>query len=161
MPHRRQHDDDYGKWRNTFHRGPERDEPYDYNGSPNPKRLYRSVRDKVIGGVCGGIADRFGWEPSLVRIAAVLSFFLFAGPLIIIAYMVMWVILPTPPRNASPLSPDEETFWRGVSDRPTVTFSNLRYKFMDLEDRLQSMERAVTSDEWRLRRQFRDLEKGQ
>ena len=36
----------------------------DYISSPNPKRLYRS-RDKVIAGVCGGIADRMGWDPTL------------------------------------------------------------------------------------------------
>ena len=48
----------------------------------------------------------------------------------------------------------------GVSDRPQVTFSNLRYKFMDLEDRLQGLESSVTSNEWRLRKQFRDLERG-
>ena len=31
-------------------------------------RLYRSVRHRVIGGVCGGIADHFGWDPFLVRV---------------------------------------------------------------------------------------------
>jgi len=163
MTHRRhQDDDDYGKWRNTFHRRPEaEDEPYDYVGSPNPKRLYRSTKERVIGGVCGGIAERFGWEPTLIRIAAVVAFFAFAGPLIIFAYVIMWVITPKRPLTARNLSPDEDTFWRGVSDKPSVTFSNIRYKFLDLEDRLQSMERAVTSDEWRLRKQFRDLERGQ
>jgi phage shock protein C len=159
MPTRKRHEDDYGKWRSRFH-GQEEDEPYNYEGSPNPKRLYRSTSDKVLGGVCSGIAERFGWEPTLVRIATALSVPLFAGPLAIIGYMVMWIIVPKKPRTARNLSPDEERFWRGVSDKPAVTFSNLRYKFMDLEDRLQGMERSVTSDEWRLRKQFRDLERG-
>lgn len=160
MTHRRRNDDDYGKWRSSFHKGPDRDEPYDYVGSPNPKRLYRSSSDRVLGGVCGGIAERFGWEPTLVRIATALSTVLFAGPVMVIAYMVMWIVTPKRPRTARPLSDEEDTFWRGVSDKPSVTFSNIRYKFMDLEDRLQNMERAVTSDEWRLRKQFRDLESG-
>ena len=32
----------------------------DQYGSPNPKRYYRSRHDKVIAGVCGGLAERFG-----------------------------------------------------------------------------------------------------
>lgn len=161
MTQRKYHrdDPDYETWKNRFNHGRE-DESYDYGGSPNPKRLYRSRREKVIGGVCGGLAERFGWEPSLIRIAAVLAFFFFAGPLIIIAYMVMWITIPQRPIASRELSPDEDRFWRGVSDKPSVTFSNLRYKFMDLEDRLQNMERSVTSDEWRLRKEFRDLERG-
>ncbi len=158
MPYHKDRDEDYGKWRDTFHRRPPEDE-YDYAGSPNPKRLYRSTTDRVIGGVCGGIADRFGWEPTLVRIAAVAAVLLGLGPFVIIGYLVMWMITPKPPRNSRQLSPDEDTFWRGVSDKPTVTFSNLRYKFMDLDDRLQRMEHAVVSDEWRLRKEFRDLER--
>ena len=50
----------------------------------------------------------------------------------------------------------------GLNVAPAVpaaeVFSNVRYKFKDLDDRLASMERVVTSEEWRLKRQFRDLE---
>ena len=129
---------------------------YDYYGSPNPKRLYRSRTDSVLGGVCGGIAERYGWDPILVRIISLILLFTvgFALPV----YIVMWMIVPKAPWVRAPLTPEEDEFWRGVSDRPTVTFSNLKYTFMDLEDRLQTLERSVTSDEWRLRKQFRDLE---
>ena len=153
---KRHHKEDYEGWKSSFHNREE--EEYGYVGSPNPKRLYRSRRERVIAGICGGIAERYGWEPTLLRIAAVLAFFLFAGPLIILAYVVCWMVIPKRPLNARQLSPDEDSFWRGVSDKPTVTFSNLRYKFMDLDDRLQRMEHAVVSDEWRLRKEFRDLE---
>lgn len=161
MSRRRHHkrDEEYESWKSRFH-GPREDEPYDYVGSPNPKRLYRSNRERVIAGVCGGIAERYGWDPVLLRIATVLSFFIFAGPLIILAYIIAWMVIPRKPASARALSPDEETFWRGVSDKPSVTFSNLRYKFMDLDDRLQRMDRSVTSNEWRLRKEFRDLERG-
>ena len=46
----------------------------DYTYSPNPKRLYRS-RDKVIAGVCGGIAERMGWDPTVTRVATAVLFF--------------------------------------------------------------------------------------
>ena len=130
-------------------------DPY---GSPNPKKFYRSRNDRVLAGVCGGLAERFGWEPLLTRLAAVAIFFFMAGPLIVIAYIVTALITPKTPLGGRSLSPDEDAFWRGVSDRPGVTFANLKYTFMDMEDRLQTLERNVTSDEWRLRKQFRDLE---
>ena len=130
---------------------------YDYNRSPNPKRFYRSRNDSVIAGVCGGIAERFGWDVTLIRIIAIVL--ALSGGAAIIAYIVAMVIVPKEPRGRAPVSAEEEAFWRGVSDRPNVTFGNLKYTFMDLEDRLQTLERNVTSDDWRLRKEFRDLER--
>ena len=46
----------------------------DFTSSPNPKRIYRS-RDKIIAGVCGGIADRMGWDPTITRIGAAILLF--------------------------------------------------------------------------------------
>ena len=129
-------------------------------GSPNPKRFYRSRNDKVIAGVCGGLAERFGWEPVLVRILAVLAFFFVMGPIALIVYVTIWMITPRAPFGRETISPDEDAFWRGVSDRPRATFGNLKYTFMDLDERLRDMERKVTSEDWRLRKEFRDLEQG-
>lgn len=129
----------------------------DYTYSPNPKKLYRS-RDKVIAGVCGGIAERMGWDPTIVRIAFAVLFFTGILSAVLIVYIVIWAITPVAPYRPRNLSPDEERFWRSVSDRPAETFSNIRYKFRDLDDRLARMERSVTSEEWRLKREFRDLE---
>ncbi|MEL6257497.1 MAG: envelope stress response membrane protein PspC [Pseudomonadota bacterium] len=131
---------------------------YDFDRSPNPKRLFRSRNDRVLAGVCGGLAYRYDWDPLVVRLVAIAMFFFLAGPLIIVAYVVMWMITPKEPPFRRPMGAEEEAFWRGVSDRPAVTFSNLKYTFNDLEDRLQGLERKVTSDEWRLRKEFRDLE---
>jgi phage shock protein C len=64
------------------------------SGSSSPKRLYRS-RDRIIGGVCGGLADYLGVDASLVRVLTVLSLLL-PGPQIL-AYLVAWVIVPEEP----------------------------------------------------------------
>ena len=130
---------------------------YDYNRSPNPKRFYRSRNDSVIAGVCGGLAERFGWDVTIIRIVAIVL--ALSGGAAIIAYIVAMVIVPKAPLGRGPVSAEEEAFWRGVSDRPTATFGNLKYTFMDLEDRLQKLERNVTSEDWRLRKEFRDLER--
>lgn len=132
----------------------------DYAGSPNPTQLRRSRVNRIWAGVCGGIAERFGWDPVLVRVLFVLGFFFVAGPLMFIIYIVMWMLTPSakPGEGRDYVTKDEQEFWRGVSDRPATTFSNLKYTFRDLDDRLQHLEQSVTSDEWRLRKQFRDLE---
>ncbi len=132
----------------------------EYLRSPNPKHLYRSRSHRILGGVCGGIAERYGWDITLVRVLSVLAFFLFAGPLMILAYVIAWIVMPQRPMNARTISPEEESFWRGVSDRPRATFGQLKYTFMDLDERLRDIERKVTSDEWKLRKDFRDLERG-
>ncbi len=56
------------------------------------KRLYRSSSDKQLGGVCGGLAEYFELDPSLVRIGAVLLL-LVAGTGFL-AYIVAWLVIP-------------------------------------------------------------------
>lgn len=144
--------------RRPLHDHIHRDRDEDMFRSPNPKRFYRSRTDKVWLGVCGGLAERFGWEPSLVRILFVIGFFFMPGPVLLIGYVVGAMITPKEPIGRPNLAPEEEQFWRNVSDRPRVTASGLKYTFMDLEERLQNIERSVTSEEWRLKKAFRDLE---
>ena len=46
------------------------------NKEETMKRLYRSRKNKVIAGVCGGVAEYFSVDPTLIRLAAVLIFFM-------------------------------------------------------------------------------------
>jgi len=56
--------------------------------------LQRSRDDRMIAGVCGGLADWLGWDPTLVRILFVLvSFFSAAFPGILI-YVILWILMP-------------------------------------------------------------------
>ncbi|MCK9410923.1 MAG: PspC domain-containing protein [Prolixibacteraceae bacterium] len=57
-----------------------------------PKRLMRSVKDKMIAGICGGLADYFNIDSTLVRLGFVFTV-LFAGTGIL-AYLIMWIIVP-------------------------------------------------------------------
>lgn len=66
--------------------------------TPTPtRRLTRSTQDKWIAGVCGGIAEYFGWSANIVRLLFVLSCLL-PGPQFII-YLVLWLIIP---KNKAP-----------------------------------------------------------
>ena len=56
--------------------------------------LKRSRRDRVIAGVCGGIARRFGWSPTATRVGYVLLSILSAAFPGILVYIVLWIVLP-------------------------------------------------------------------
>jgi phage shock protein C len=58
------------------------------------KRLTRS-KDKMIGGVCAGLANYFDMDPTIMRILFVVI--AFAGGASLLAYLIMWVIVPMEP----------------------------------------------------------------
>ncbi|MGI9543208.1 MAG: PspC domain-containing protein [Cyclobacteriaceae bacterium] len=49
---------------------------------------------KIIAGVCGGIAKRFGWDPTIVRLLYVIISVLSAAFPGTIVYIVLWIIVP-------------------------------------------------------------------
>jgi len=61
--------------------------------------LYRSRNQKVIAGVCGGIAEWLGWDPTAVRIAYVVISILSVGFPGTIAYIILWLVMPKEPRG--------------------------------------------------------------
>jgi len=70
------------------------------------KRLYRSRRHRMIGGVCGGTAEYFGVDPVLLRIACII--FALAGGWGIVAYIIGLIVIPESTEEASPTT-DEAT----------------------------------------------------
>jgi phage shock protein C len=64
----------------------------------NPRNpLRRSSRNKMIAGVCGGLADWLDWDPTLVRILyVVVSIFSVAFPGLLM-YLILWFIMPEEP----------------------------------------------------------------
>jgi phage shock protein C len=59
--------------------------------------LYRSRRNRMIAGVCGGIAEWLGWSPSWVRLLYVLVSILSIAFPGIIVYIILWVVMPKSP----------------------------------------------------------------
>ncbi|MRR32246.1 PspC domain-containing protein [bacterium] len=59
------------------------------------KRLYRSRTDRVIAGVCGGIARYFNADPTLIRLLFVLGLILVGGTFW--AYIIMMIVIPEEP----------------------------------------------------------------
>ena len=59
------------------------------------ERLYRSEREKILGGVCGGLAEYFRVDVVLVRLFMVLM--ILAGGIGFVVYLAAWIILPPNP----------------------------------------------------------------
>lgn len=57
--------------------------------------LSRDTENKMIGGVCSGIARTYGWDVTVVRVLFVLSCLL-PGPQILL-YLVLWLVIPARP----------------------------------------------------------------
>lgn len=60
------------------------------------KRLYRSKKQRMIAGVCGGIAEYFNIDPVIPRLIAVLVLVGSAGSGLL-AYIILWVVVPEAP----------------------------------------------------------------
>jgi len=66
------------------------------------RRLYRSRRERIVGGVCGGLAEYSDLDLTLVRVLVAL-FIIFGGAGLIV-YLVMWIIVPIEPRDGETLN---------------------------------------------------------
>jgi phage shock protein C len=75
------------------------------------RELTRSETDRVLAGVAGGIAQRFGINSTLVRLAWVLS--VFFGGLGILVYVILWIVLPKGSPQTPPVRIAEERYARG------------------------------------------------
>ena len=56
--------------------------------------LHRSRRNRMIGGVCGGIANALEWDPTLVRVLYVLVSLLSAAFPGLLVYIILWIVMP-------------------------------------------------------------------
>jgi phage shock protein PspC (stress-responsive transcriptional regulator) len=78
------------------------------------KKLYRSRRDRRVAGVCGGIAEYLGVDPTWVRVAFLLAT-LAGGPGVLI-YIVLWMVMPEQAEVQSDL--DEGVPDQDVPEKP-------------------------------------------
>ena len=59
----------------------------------NNKLLTRSLKDRMLAGVCAGLAEYMGMDPTVMRLIFVLLFFV-TGPGVLLAYFIMMMIVP-------------------------------------------------------------------
>ena len=140
------------------------------------KRYRRNKIDGVLGGVCAGIGDYTGLDPVIIRALAIL-FFLVSGPIAIFIYLGFVIFTPSDKRapyyreyreyrraqrrQARAARRARRTHRRASTPEPvrsTTSYRDVKSKFRSLEQRMQDLEKSITSSEWQLRRKFRDIE---
>ena len=127
-----------------------------FHWSRNPIRLYRDTERGKVAGVCAGLANYFDIRVKFVRLAVILGMvFGFFVPILIVYVLMALLLKPMPTQLFA--SEKEEQFWRTVSVSPNLSVSELRKRFRGLDRRLSDIENRVTTDEFDLRRKFRDL----
>lgn len=98
------------------------------------KKLVRSEKERILGGVCGGLAEYFGVDPTLVRLVFVLL--ALAGGAGILLYIVLWIIMPRRPQAEA-----REAVGENIED--------IKKRLVELEAEVRT---AVTSEkaaEWK------------
>lgn len=147
------------------------------------KQLQRDTENGKIAGICAGLADYFGIETWLVRIATVAATLLLAGPLLPVFYIAAWFILDKKPleRGFMPRGPAAATKPNRVSkgwhndlseedkkievkskvwqagEPPRQAFYDIKQQFTRIESRLRKVETYVTSSEYQLNKEINKL----
>ncbi len=118
-------------------------------------RLYRNRRQGMLFGVCAGIAEYFGVDATVVRVLVVIGAFVFT-PMFVLAYLLLGFLLP--PKPEAPDGPAElDPLQRRIRAEPHDTLSSVRHRFRELDARLQRLEKYVTSNRYKLDKEFEQL----
>lgn len=128
----------------------------DLGGQKSRSKLYRIPSQARIMGVCAGIAHYFGISSLIVRVIAVICLISFPVAALI-AYFLAGLLLDVMPEHLFETQ-EEETFWRGVRTDPAATCRSQHHNFRELELRLRRLETYITSTEFELNRELRNLE---
>ena len=121
------------------------------------RRFVRSSDDAMLGGVCAGLANYFGFNRKATRVLAVVGFFI--NPLFAVGGYLAIVMLVPAQATASRSANRDPAFQKTVRSAPANAMGDLRRRFQSLDRRLARLERYVTSSRYQLDREFRELER--
>ncbi|UNH28594.1 envelope stress response membrane protein PspC [Moellerella wisconsensis] len=112
------------------------------------RKLYRLSDNRMLGGVCSGIAQYLGMPAALVRILAVIALFSSFG-LTLIVYVAMCFFLESAPQD----------YQQTADGGPEVNhlINEIDHQLNSGEMRLRQMERYITSDSYSINNKFRQL----
>ena len=140
-----------------------------------PRRFYRSADCAVLGGVCAGVAATFGFNLRVLRLLAVIAFFL-AMPLTVVVYLAIVFLVPArsfsshesvrldqaPARQCRRERRAERKRARHQAKQQSSVAAaeaaaQIRSKCQSLEQRLAGLEKYITSPRYQLDSEFRRL----
>lgn len=137
-----------------------------------PRAFYRSADRPVLGGVCAGVADYFGFNLCVLRCLAVVAFIV-AMPMAVIAYLAAVFLIPARSGTGRERAPRprrktrrERRCERKQARRdakmqahavPSEAAIEVRDKCQSLDKRLAELEKYITSSRYQLDREIRNL----
>ena len=121
-----------------------------YAAMPN-RRFYRNRDKAMLGGVCAGIADYFGFNLCATRFLTVVAFLFM--PLTLLGYLALVILVPSASARDIQQPADPE-FRKAVRSSPSQTMADVRSRFKSLDRRLARLEKYVTSSRYQLDREF-------
>jgi phage shock protein C len=137
-----------------------------------PRPFYRAVDRAVLGGVCAGLADYFGFNLRVLRFLAIIAFIV-AMPMAVIAYLLAVFLIPAragtgheraarPRRKTRKERKCERKQARREARQqqhaaPSDAAIEVRNKCQSLDKRLAELERYITSSRYQLDREIRNL----
>ena len=121
-----------------------------YASMPN-RRFVRNADKAMLGGVCAGLADYFGFNLCATRVLALIAFC--TMPLTILVYLAIVVLIPSV-STAGNVRNIDPAVRKAVRSSPSQTMSDIRSRFKSLDRRLARLEQHVTSSRYQLDREF-------
>ena len=116
--------------------------------------FYRNPDKAILGGVCAGLADYFGFNLRATRFLAFIAF-LMAMPFTVLGYLAAVILIPA--RAPAKDSRGDPEFRRALRASPGQAANDVRRRFRSLDRRLARLEKYVTSSRYQLDREFREL----
>jgi phage shock protein C len=121
------------------------------------QRLYRDPENKLVLGVCAGIADYFGFDLTTTRVCVAVSLVFFM-PATLMVYFGLVLLLPKRPHSSVDSIAAGSNVQRAVRSEPHGILSSVNHRYRELEVRLQRLEKYVTSPSFQLDQEFEALE---
>lgn len=123
------------------------------------RRFCRRTDRALLGGVCAGFADYFGFNLRVTRLLAFIAF-LMAMPMAVITYLAIVFLVPADssrPANRADRKRRRRAHSAPPRPVPSTTVSDIRRRCQSLDKRMAHLEKYVTSSRYNLDREFRNL----
>lgn len=128
----------------------------------NNKELFRDTVNGKLSGVCAGLANYLGAEVWLIRILVISAALLGGSFLILLVYIALTLMLEKQPANYNEAIKTQQEHklkskpWQ-QGQSPEALLDTLELDFNKLEGKVRAMEAYVTSDTFKVNREFKNL----
>lgn len=128
----------------------------------NKRELYRDTVNGKITGVCAGLANYFALEVWLVRILVISAALLGGSFLVILAYIAMTLMIEKqPPNYVEAIKSEQEHKLKNKpwqqGQTPEMLLNTIEKDFHNLENQIRDIEAYVTSDAFKVDKEFKTL----